>query len=187
MSTRRMSETSGISKTTRQDSGILRRRLARKMPITSRNPELAEKIAQMRLTIAPIVHVQTGLPGPDYPSTMLNLFLLTEEQLDQLAHFYSQSSPNANALTYAYPQTMDWSLPFLCKDDSLPANCKLSDLERLKVKMRMFARFIGMRGAETPQWEYEKQVEILRNKVARSVAQEEASRRKIYFGPSYRP
>jgi hypothetical protein len=141
----------------------------------------------MRLTIAPIVHVQTGLPGPDYPSTMLNLFLLTEEQLDQLANFYSQSSPNANALTYAYPQTMDWSLPFLCKDDSLPANCKLSDLERLKVKMRMFARFIGMRGAETPQWEYEKQVEILRNKVARSVAQEEASRRKIYFGPSYRP
>jgi hypothetical protein len=178
-----MNETSGISKTNKRKSSILQRRVARKMSVILKNPELAEKIAQMRLTIAPIVHVQTGLPGPDYPSTMLNLFLLTEEQLDQLARFYSQSTPDA--LTHAYPQTMDWSLPFLCKDDSLPANCKLSELERLKVKMRMFARFIGMRGAETPQWEYEKQVEILRNKVARSVAQEESSLRKVYRGPRY--
>ena len=45
----------------------------------------------MRLTIAPIVHVETGLPAPDYPHTMLSLFLLTEAQLDALATYYSQS------------------------------------------------------------------------------------------------
>ena len=155
------------------------------MPLSKRNPALAEKIAQMRLTIAPIVHVQTGLPAADFPPKMLNLFLLTEPQLDHLAHYYSQSTPCS--LTYQYPQTMDWSKPFLCKDDSLPENCKLSELERVKVKMRMFARFIGMRGAETPRWEYERQVEILRNKIQKSLLEEERCLRKVYWGPEYRP
>ncbi|KAH7408456.1 hypothetical protein DE146DRAFT_605279 [Phaeosphaeria sp. MPI-PUGE-AT-0046c] len=155
------------------------------MRMSSRDPELAKKISQMRLTIAPILHVQTGEPGPGYPTTMLSLFLLTEEQLDQLAHFYSQSTPDV--FTHQYPQTMDWSLPFLCKDDALPDNCKLSELERVKVKMRMFARFVGMRGADTPRWEYERQVEILQNKIARTIEKEEMSLRKGFQGPYYKP
>jgi hypothetical protein len=179
-----MSDTSGISKASRPKSTIVQRRQA-KMPLSCRNPKLAEKISQMRLTIAPIVHVQTGLPGPHFPTMMLNLFLLTEDQLDALAHFYSQSTPDA--LTHQYPQTMDWSKPFLDKDSKLPENCRLNELERVKVKMRMFARFIGMQGAETPKWEYERQVEILGNKVARSVEEEKKSLRKVYLGPSYKP
>jgi hypothetical protein len=179
-----MSDTSGISKANRPKSSILQRRQT-KMPLLSRNPELLDKISQMRLTIAPIVHVQNGLSGPDFPPTMLNLFLLTEAQLDQLAHFYSQSTPDA--LTHQYPQTMDWSKPFLEKDSTLPENCRLNELERVKIKMRMFARFIGMREAETPRWEYERQVEILSNKIARSVEEEEKSLRKVYLGPGYRP
>lgn len=82
---------------------------------------------------------------------------------------------------------MDWSKSFLEINKSLPENCRLNELERVKVKMRMFARFIGMRGAETPSWEYERQVEILGNKVARSVQEEEMSLRKVYFGPGYKP
>lgn len=83
---------------------------------------------------------------------------------------------------------MNWDLPFLNKDPTLPEACRLSELERLKVKMRMFARFIGMRGADTPRWEYERQVEILQNKIARSVQEEkEISLRKFYWGPSARP
>jgi hypothetical protein len=179
-----MSDTSGINKANRLKSTIIQRRQA-KMPLSSRNPELAEKISQMRLTIAPIVHVENGLPAPDFPSMMLNLFLLTEAQLDALAHFYSQSTPDA--LTHQYPQTMDWSKPFLEKDATLPENCRLSELERVKVKMRMFARFIGMRGAETPKWEYERQVEVLSNKIAKSVEEEERSLRKVWLGPSYKP
>ncbi|KAF2831458.1 hypothetical protein CC86DRAFT_391038 [Ophiobolus disseminans] len=155
------------------------------MQLAKRNPALALKVDQMRLTIAPIVHVETGLPAADFPETMLNLFLLTEEQLDQFAHYYSQSMPCS--LTHQYPQTMDWSKPFLCHDASLPANCKLDDLERIKIKMRMFARFIGMKGTETPKWEYERQVEILRNKIAKSIEEEEMCLRKVYMGPGYRP
>jgi hypothetical protein len=84
---------------------------------------------------------------------------------------------------------MDWSKPFLEKDATLPENCRLSELERVKVKMRMFARFIGMQGAETPKWEYERQVEILSNKIARGVEEEEEERslRKVWLGPSYKP
>jgi hypothetical protein len=179
-----MSTSSGIAKANGPKSTILQRRLAQKMPLATRNPDLARKISQMRLSIAPIVHVETGLPAPEFPSTMLSLFLLTEPQLNALAQFYSQTSPSA--LTHSYPQTMDWAKPFLCADDALPENCRLSELERVKVKMRMFAKFIGMRGAETPRWEYERQVEILRNKIERSVVQEEVERRKFGWAPGYR-
>ncbi|KAH9879193.1 hypothetical protein J1614_002631 [Plenodomus biglobosus] len=187
-----MSNTSRISKKANKSkptarSELLDRRLTRMAPST-RSPKLASKIAQMRLTIAPIVHVDTGKPAPDFPHTMLNLFLLTEDQLDALARYYSQTTPTE--LTHQYPQTMNWDLPFLNKDPILPEACRLSELERLKVKMRMFARFIGMRGADTPRWEYERQVEILQNKIARSVQEEEEeeiSLRKFYWGPSTRP
>jgi hypothetical protein len=185
MPARRMSGTNGINKANRPKSSIVERRLSRKMPLSERNPALAEKISQMRLTIAPIVHVETGRPAPDFPATMLDLFLLTESQLDALATYYHQAS--LTDLTHQYPQTMDWAQPFLDHNDALPENCQLGELERLKVKMRMFARFIGMRGADTPKWEYERQVEILRNKIQRSVQEEERSLRKFYYGPRSLP
>jgi hypothetical protein len=179
-----MSEMNGISKTNRPKSTIVERRLA-KMPLSERNPALARKISDMRLTIAPIVHVETGQPAPEFPQTMLDLFLLTESQLDALATYYSQAS--LSHLTYQYPQTMNWNQPFLCTDPNLPENCRLADLERLKIKMRMFARFIGMRGADTPTWEYDRQVKILRNKIKRSVQEEEKALKKFYCGPASRP
>ena len=139
--------------------------------LADRNPELALKISQMRLKIEPIVHVVSGQPAPDFPHTMLSLFTLTEAQLDALADYYSQSH-TPTALTCLYPQTMDWNKPFLDKDPALSEDCKLTGIERLQVKMRMFARFIGMRGADTPRWEYERQVEILANKIGRVVREE---------------
>jgi hypothetical protein len=183
---RRMSGTNGINKANRPKSGIAERRPSRKMPLSERNPALAKKISQMRLTIAPIVHVETGRPAPGFPATMLDLFLLTESQLDALATYYHQTC--LTDLTHQYPQTMNWTQPFLDHDNALPENCRLGELERLKIKMRMFARFIGMRGAETPKWEYERQVEILRNKTRRSVQEEEErSLRKFYYGPRSLP
>ena len=115
---------------------------------------------------------------------MLKLFLLTEVQLDAMAHYYSQVTPNAQ--TFQYPQTMNWNKDILTKPTpDEPDSCRLSDLERLKIKMRMFARFIGMRGAETPSWEYERQIEILKAKIERSIEDEErvGSQRKWYRGP----
>ncbi len=135
----------------------------------------------MRLNIAPIFHVVTGRPAPEFPPTMLSLFLLTEDQLDALAHYYSQVI--SSEFTHAYPTTMRWDHDFLSQDLTLPENCRLSDLERLQIKMRLFARFIGMRGAETPLWQYEREVEILGNKIARSVRNEQLSLEKTYRGP----
>ncbi|KAH7123769.1 hypothetical protein B0J11DRAFT_321091 [Dendryphion nanum] len=159
------------------------------MSSATRNTKLAEKISQMRLEIAPIVHVETGVPPPEFPSTMLELFLLTEDQLDTMAHYYAQITPNHT--TRMYPQTMDWDRPILARPregDYTPENCKLNDYERLKIKMRMFAQFIGMRGAETPRWELERQMELLKNKVDHSIAEEERLiPRKFYCGPSTYP
>jgi hypothetical protein len=201
--------------TTNQSTQQTIKKTSTKMPLAQRNPALAEKIEQLRLNIAPIVHVRTGIPPSAFPSSMLQLFLLTEPQLDAMAHYYSQASPTSIAehqqqqqppvacnpfssssppsapsssdLKFAYPQTMDWTRPFLSTDPTLPENCKLTDVERLKVKMRMFARFIGMRGAETPRWEYERQVEILRNKIERSVRQEEDAVNRDKFCWGYNP
>ncbi|KAF2118471.1 hypothetical protein BDV96DRAFT_597292 [Lophiotrema nucula] len=156
-----------------------------------RNPELAKKIEQMKLTIAPIVHVMSGHPPPEFPGTILQLFLLTEDQLDTMAHFYSQST--RGPLTYTYPQTMEWNRPFLRKPnpgEMVPEGCWLNDVERLRIKMRMFAKFIGMRGAETPSWEYERHVEVLRNRIAKSIEEEERAMmgpRKFYRGPPALP
>ncbi|KAF3051947.1 hypothetical protein E8E11_007561 [Didymella keratinophila] len=158
----KMQDTKGPSKS------VLR---TKKRSLLERNPELALKISQMRLTVAPIVHVQTGVPAPDFPSTMLSLFTLTEAQLDRLAEYYSQSH-TPTVLTYRYPTTMDWSKPVLQNDPTLPEDCKLTDIERLKIKMRMFARFIGMRGADTPLWEHERAIELLGNKIGHWVRQE---------------
>ncbi|KAF2682497.1 hypothetical protein K458DRAFT_419910 [Lentithecium fluviatile CBS 122367] len=177
---------------------ILERRA--KMPLSERNPELAHKIKQMQLTIAPIIHVINGKPPPMFPKTMLQMFLLTEAQLDAMAAFYSQTNtPTSNApsalastdslssppsLRLAYPWTMDWSRPCLSTDPTFPENCKFTDLERLKVKMRMFARFVGMRGAQTPTWEIRRHVEILANRIEWNVRGEAGARErgKIHWG-----
>jgi hypothetical protein len=157
------------------------------MSPATRNPELQKKIDEMRLTIAPIVHVETGIAPPQFPHTMLNLFLLTEDELDSMAQYYSQVTPSPQ--TYQYPQTMDWNRSILAKPrPGEPRDCALSDYERLRIKMRMFARFIGMRGAETPMWEYERQVELLQRKVERQVEEEEnCVPRKWYRGPPALP
>lgn len=198
----RPNEKDKISKANRPRTRLCDRRLARmhdakgpskfvlrtkKRSLSERNPELALKISQMRLTIAPIVHVVTGFSAPDYPCTMLKLFTLTEAQLDRLAEYYSQTH-TPTELTHKYPTTMDWSKPALQTDPTLPEDCKSTDIERLKIKMRMFARFIGMRGADTPLWEHERAIQILGNRIGHAVRQEkeESLQSKGYRGlPRY--
>ncbi len=95
------------------------------------HPGFARKLSQMRIQLAPIVAVTSGIPAPDYPSTLLNFWLLTEAQLDDLAAFYDQASPNG--WTNCYPATMGWD-----KNASIA------------VKRRKLGKFIGLRGCETP-------------------------------------
>ncbi|KAG4433549.1 hypothetical protein IFR05_010974 [Cadophora sp. M221] len=96
-----------------------------------RNPALDAKIRQMALPLAPLVRLTTGEVHPVFPSTLLNFWLLTSEQCDELAHFYHQRTPCV--YTTHYPCPVVW------RTDAL-----------LEEKRRRIGRFIGLRGCESP-------------------------------------
>jgi hypothetical protein len=98
---------------------------------TQRNPALQAKIAQMALPLAPLVRLTTGDVHPYYPSTLLNFWLLTSEQLDELAHFYHQRTPSVWSAQYPCPVVWGKGLT-------------------LEEKRRKIGRFIGLGGCESP-------------------------------------
>jgi len=71
---------------------------------------------------------------------------------------------------------MNWDRDFLTaphaemseeeREACLPAE------ERLAIKRRMFGKFIGLRGCETPVTEMEKRVKFLEGKIERSIRRE---------------
>jgi len=97
----------------------------------ARNPEFQAKISQMALRLAPLVRLTTGEVHPVFPSTLLNFWLLTSEQCDELAQFYHQRSPSV--WTRHYPCPVQW------RTDAT-----------LEEKRRRIGRFIGLTGCETP-------------------------------------
>lgn len=96
-----------------------------------RNSALDSKIRQMALPLAPLVQLTTGLAHPSFPCTLLNFWLLTESELDDIAHFYHQRTPCA--FTEHYPKIMGWRDGLTIED-----------------KRRKLGKFIGLRGCETP-------------------------------------
>ncbi|KAI1367361.1 hypothetical protein F5Y08DRAFT_76119 [Xylaria arbuscula] len=95
------------------------------------NAAFKQKLQQMALPLAPLVQLTTGEVHPAFPGTLLNFWLLTDSQLEELAHFYHQRTPCR--YTFHYPCPINWS----------------SDLS-LEEKRRKIGRFIGLRGCETP-------------------------------------
>ncbi|XXG94653.1 hypothetical protein Hte_000910 [Hypoxylon texense] len=89
------------------------------------------KLEQMALPLAPLVQLTTGEIHPSFPGTLLNFWLLTDAELEALAHFYHQRTPCR--WTFHYPCPIAWS----------------SDMP-LEEKRRRIGRFIGLRGCETP-------------------------------------
>jgi hypothetical protein len=85
----------------------------------------------MALPLAPLVRLTTGEVHPVFPSTLLNFWLLTSEQCDELAHFYHQRTPSV--YTTHYPCPVVW------RPDAT-----------LEEKRRRIGRFIGLRGCESP-------------------------------------
>ncbi|KAI0913736.1 hypothetical protein F4823DRAFT_538589 [Ustulina deusta] len=90
-----------------------------------------QKLEQMALPLAPLVQLTTGDVHPAFPQTLLNFWLLTDAQLEELAHFYHQRTPCR--YTFHYPCPINWS----------------SDVS-LEEKRRKIGRFIGLRGCESP-------------------------------------
>ncbi|KAK1972981.1 hypothetical protein LY78DRAFT_649906 [Colletotrichum sublineola] len=101
------------------NGGISNRRAAR-------NAAFQDKIRQMRLPLAPLVQMSTGAVHPAFPATLLNFWLLTEDQLDDLARFYHQRSPSPWSGQYPCPITWQSGLS-------------------LGEKRRKIGKFIGLR------------------------------------------
>lgn len=92
----------------------------------AKSPAFREKLRQMTLPLAPLVQMTTGAVHPAFPTTLLKFWLLTETQLDDLAHFYHQRTPGP--WTSQYPCPITW-----------PAGLKVEE------KRRKMGKFIGLR------------------------------------------
>ncbi|KAI1649823.1 uncharacterized protein F4817DRAFT_16142 [Daldinia loculata] len=97
----------------------------------AQNAAFREKLRQMALPLAPLVQLTTGEIHQSFPLTLLNFWLLTDAELEELAHFYHQRTPCQ--WTFHYPCPIVWA----------------SDMS-LEEKRRRIGRFIGLRGCETP-------------------------------------
>jgi hypothetical protein len=98
---------------------------------SARNPEFQNKISQMALRLSPLVSITTGDVHPAFPSTLLNFWLLTGEQCDEIAHFYHQRTPSI--------YTVHYPCPIVWRTDA-----------SLEEKRRRIGRFMGLRGCESP-------------------------------------
>jgi hypothetical protein len=123
-----------------------------------RNLALQTKLSQMALPLAPLVRLTTGEIHPDFPSTLLSFWLLTSDQLDELANFYHQLKPSV--WSSHYPCPVVWG----------------SDLT-LEEKRRKIGRFIGLSGCESPVKSEEQILEEARRKVDQQ--EEELWNRKL--------
>lgn len=72
----------------------------------SKKAALAKKIKHLELRLAPLVPLPEGPPHEAFPRTILAYHLLTEEELDSIAHYYHQSTPGL--WTFQYPACMNW-------------------------------------------------------------------------------
>ena len=77
------------------------------------NAHHSKKIATLQLELAPLVPLPEGPPHPSFPKTLLAFHLLTEDELDSIAHHYHQSTPGP--WTQHYPALMNWDKEFLAK------------------------------------------------------------------------
>ncbi|KAM0437569.1 hypothetical protein ACHAPT_001933 [Fusarium lateritium] len=137
----------------RHRQALYQRRLAK-------NPSLQRKLALMEIRLAPLVQLTTGAIHPAFPTTVLKFWLLTDDQLESLAHFYHQRTPSP--WTNQYPCPIAWS-------SELP----------LEEKRRKMGRFIGLRGCESPIL-LKSEEEIMDEARRARMTEEEMWRRKYY-------
>ncbi|KAH7065078.1 hypothetical protein B0J12DRAFT_559809 [Macrophomina phaseolina] len=93
------------------------------------------KLRNLVIKLTPFYRIPVGEPHPYFPKTVLHFFLLNEEQIDELAAYYSQSIPDD--FTKMYPTTMNW-------DQATFATMRCE--ERVSAKRRELGRFIGLSG-----------------------------------------
>ncbi|MCJ1289675.1 hypothetical protein MMC34_001208 [Xylographa carneopallida] len=123
-------------------------------------PPLPTHIQHLRQPLAPLLSITTGTPHPSFPPTLLHYHLLTEAQLDELAHYYHQRSPSHASFLYPAPVVARWD--------------RAADISR---KRRWWGRFVGLRGCESPVeegWGQEEWDRWVRERVEEGVREERA-------------
>lgn len=96
-----------------------------------KNKALAQKLATLRLPLAPLVPLPDGSPHAAFPRTLLAYHILTEEQLDSIAHYYHQSTPGF--WTNQYPECMNWDKAFLNASKEASERGRQDALRRLSL------------------------------------------------------
>ncbi|KIW33036.1 uncharacterized protein PV07_04538 [Cladophialophora immunda] len=118
-------------------------------PTTQRNRQhYLSSVEHLRAPLVPLISVTTGLPHPEFPTSLLQYHLLTHEQLDSLARWYHQVTPPVEE-TFQYPA---WIPPWTGLS-RLRQQISSTDEEvrvDLETKRRRWGRFIGLRGCESP-------------------------------------
>ncbi|KUI66815.1 hypothetical protein VM1G_01662 [Cytospora mali] len=126
-----------------------------------RSPDFDTKLKQMALPLRPLVEIRGGQIHPAFPSTILNFWLLTDEQLDELAHFYHQRTPSQ--YTFGYPCPITWGEGLTIEE-----------------KRRKMGKFIGLKGCETPiRMMSEDEIEAEARRARWKEEEEEVFRRKM--------
>ena len=127
------------------------------------HPLHKRRFAHLLRPLSPLLSIETGLPHPDFPATLLHYHLLTSEQLDDLAHFYHQRTPGCYSSSYPMPVVDRWFAP---TDDDLEEG-EIDEMEDIRKilgvaretkdknvvgiedKRRRFGRFLGLRNCES--------------------------------------
>ncbi|KAG8526950.1 uncharacterized protein KY384_008379 [Bacidia gigantensis] len=114
--------------------------------------------------LAPLLSIETGVAHPHFPQTMLHYSLLTEAELDELAHFYHQRAPSQFSMQYPMPMVSRWNTE-PTREELEDVNNSVIELRammglqttkedllslcRVNNKRRRFGRFIGLKGMES--------------------------------------
>ncbi|KAI4199431.1 MAG: hypothetical protein LQ346_002569 [Caloplaca aetnensis] len=106
---------------------------------TDHSLQYRRKLTHLSTTLAPLLSITSGTAHPSFPSTILHYHLLTEDQLNELAHHYHQRTPSRFSLCYPLPVVGRWH-----HGTTGQGEAKLED------KRRRFGRFVGLRGCESP-------------------------------------
>jgi hypothetical protein len=131
-------------------------------------------INHLRSPLQPLLSITSGVAHPDFPATLFHYHLLSEAQLDDLAHFYHQRTPTIFSWLYPEPIVGRW---WIHSDDgsssgsgnsdergqqsvNLAGSCVRGEAKvaagtsaSIEEKRRRFGRFVGLRGCESPTFE----------------------------------